>query len=251
MFRGETETHLVVQKTKIGDGFLLDRRTSGNGSGQLEASVTKKLGLEERARKAIFGYARLDLIEHKTELRFGTWNDRPLDKAQVGRLVQSFLTKGADRFSFTKAIPLSVRAKDLRPGTYGTKFTPGTDATMDLPVLELVEEAKGRKRLVAAGGQHRVNAVEAWVKTLKKQHAELVRQREALEQQDNEGPATTMDVEIENRTRKPRRDALQETLALGGQWMVVLYDAGEGQLVHIARCMELIQRATCTTWHGT
>jgi len=205
------------QKTKIADTLLLDERTSGDGSGQLEASVTAKLGLEERARKAIFGYARLDLIQNKSEFLFGKWNDRPLDKQQVGRLVQSFLTKGADRFSFTKAIPLSVRAKDLRSGTYATKFTPGTDATTELPVLELVEEAKGKKRLTAAGGQHRVNAVEEWVKTLKKQHAELVRQREALEQQDSEAAGAAADIEIENRMRKPRRDALRETLLLGGQ----------------------------------
>jgi len=84
-------THRLVQKTKIGETLLLDERTSGDGSGQLEASVTTKLALEERARKAVFGYARLDLIENKTEFRFGLWNDRPLDGRQVNRLVQSFL----------------------------------------------------------------------------------------------------------------------------------------------------------------
>lgn len=62
--------------------------------------------------------------------------------------------------------------------------------------------------------------------TLTKTAGELVKQRQALEQQDAEN-VTAMEIENENQTRKPKRDALQETLGLGGQWMVVLYDSGE------------------------
>ena len=165
------------------------------------------------------------MIKHKSDFQFGVWNDRPLEKAQVSRLVQSFLTKGADRFSFMKAIPVVVAPAHCKKGTYAPSYVPGTDATPDLPILELETGETGKKRLVAAGGQHRVNAVEEWVKTLRKQHGELVRQRELLEKQDSE-TATSVDIDRENLTRKPKRDALKDTLALGGQWMVILYDKG-------------------------
>lgn len=204
----------------------MDMRAAGDGEGKLEADVARMLALNKRTQKAIFGYARVDLIEQKEEFRFGTWNERRLQGPQVASLVQSFLTKGADRFSLSKAIPLVVMKTDVKATTYATTFSPGMEAAMALPILELQEGAKGKRRLVAAGGQHRVHAVEAWTKHLRKQHGELVKQRQALEQQDTEN-VTAMEIENENQTRKPKRDALQETLGLGGQWMVVLYDSGE------------------------
>lgn len=245
----EKEDLPTGQKTKVGDTFHLDDRASGDGSGQLEATVAQKLNQEDRARKAIFGYARLDVIKHKDDFQFGQWNDRPLEKAHVKRLVQSFLTQGADRFSFMKAIPLVVTPGHFKKGTYAEKYVPGTVATPDLPILELESGENGKKRLVAAGGQHRVNAVEEWVKTLRKQHNELARQRDMLEKQDSE-MATSVDIEQENFVRKPKRDALKETLALGGQWMVILYNKGQQshtidrRLAHLLTPLKCAKRAT-------
>ncbi|KAF8124615.1 hypothetical protein EV363DRAFT_1132290, partial [Boletus edulis] len=212
------------QKTKVGDSLLLDDRPSGDG--KLEEAVTNRNTLDDHARKAVIGYARLDLIEKKEELRFGYWNDRPLKKAQVNSLVQSFLTKGADRFSVTKAIPLVVSQSEMKPGTYKTSYTPGVDAAKDLPILELNDSAKGKKRLVAAGGQHRLHAIQEWLNMLKKTHKEMARDRQHVEGQDTDNVAE-MDIDIENHSRKAKRDAIEETLALRGQWLVILYDTGE------------------------
>lgn len=208
----------------MGETFALDERPSGPG--KLEPSVQHKMSMENRAQKAIFGYARLDVIKNKEEFLFGTWNERPLKPGQVSRLVQSFLTKGADRFSYTKAIPLVLKKSDVKEGTYAKTYTPGIDAVLDLPILALEDGKKGKKKLVAAGGQHRVRAVEEWTKILNKQHSELELEREMLEQQDSEA-VTSTEIWNENEQQKPKRDVLQETLALGGQWMVVLYDRGE------------------------
>ena len=87
-----------------------------------------------------------------------------------------------------------------------------------------------------------------WVKTLKKQHVKLVRQWEALEQQESEAAGAVVDIKIKKWMQKPRRDVLQETLLLGGQWMVILYNAAELHFIQIAHCMDPLQCMTCMTW---
>ncbi|KAF8119181.1 hypothetical protein EV363DRAFT_1306657 [Boletus edulis] len=82
-----TKKTKMEQKTKVGDTLVLDSRPSGEG--RLEASVQHKISMDDRAHKAIFGYARLDLIANRSDVRFGTWNPRPLKQDQVNRLVQS------------------------------------------------------------------------------------------------------------------------------------------------------------------
>lgn len=203
----------------------LDERPSGGG--RVEESVKKRQLLDASAKEAVIGYARLDVIVNFKNMRFGIWNPRGVETPQVSKLVQSFLTQGADRFSLSKAIPLVVRPSDVKMGTFAETYTPGQDETQDLPLLELSRpSAEAGLCLVAAGGQHRVEAVKTWVNMLKKQHSELVRARKNLEQQ-SEDTTTAMDIDDENRVKKAKRDALAETLALGGQWLVVLYDRGE------------------------
>lgn len=212
--------------------MVLDERASGDG--RLEASVEKTKEMEDRAQKAIFGYARLDLIENEGELRFGNWNPRKLKQEHVSRLIQSFLTRGADRFSSTKAIPLVIGKSDVKRGSYAKTYTAESNIQSQLPVLEVADAAKGKRILIAAGGQHRLHAVKQWQKMLKKQHAELAKERKALEEKDSE-TVSPEEIRQENKTRKPKRDALEETLALGGQWMVILYDAGKFVHCHCQR----------------
>ncbi|KAF8124618.1 hypothetical protein EV363DRAFT_1299778 [Boletus edulis] len=159
-----------------------------SGEGRLEESVARKTKPEQQAHKAIIGYARVDVITMKTEFKFGQWNPR--------RLVD------------------------------GQSYMPETDSTKDLPLLQLEDAAKGKQRLVAAGRQHCVHVVGEWVKFLCKRHAELLREHKHLEQQDSEA-VTSAEIMKENNVWKVKRDAIEETLALGGQWMVILYDAGK------------------------
>ncbi|KAG6369867.1 hypothetical protein JVT61DRAFT_13428 [Boletus reticuloceps] len=221
--KGAGKSTAKTKTTKVGATLLLDERPSGEGSSQVEASVLEKQKLEGQARDRIFGYARVDLIKQKEEFRFGTWNDRPLQTVHVKRLVQSFLTKGTDRFSLTKAIPLIVKKTDIKATSYKKSYTPGATPLDALPMLELEDHAIGKKMLVAGGGQHRLHAVEEWTKILEKQHTELVKVRAHLGKQDSEN-VPTMDIEEENQKYKPKRVAIEETLSFGGQWMAILYD---------------------------
>ncbi|KAF8122099.1 hypothetical protein EV363DRAFT_1301405 [Boletus edulis] len=202
-----TKKTKMEQKTKVGDTLVLDSRPSGEG--RLEASVQHKISMDDRAHKAIFGYARLDLIANRSD---------------VNHLVQSFLTKGADRFAYSKAIPLVLSKTDVKGGSYRTTYEPGLEPNRYLPLLEVAEEVKGKRILIAAGGQHRLHAIIQWRKMLTKKYNEMESYREELEKKDSE-TVTEAEIQYENKTMKPKRDSLRKTLALGGQWMVILYDA--------------------------
>ena len=58
--------------------LLFDEWAKARGSGGLEASVEEKLWLDKWVRGAIFRYVQLDVIMHKDEFQFGTWNNWPL-----------------------------------------------------------------------------------------------------------------------------------------------------------------------------
>lgn len=214
----------------MGDALLLDDRPSGGG--RLEASVAEKMATRKKADAAIFGYARLDLIdaEEGSDFKWGVWNNRPCVLPQVTRLVQSFLINGVDRFSPMKSIPLVARPSDLITTSYSKTLTSvtETDASTDsmLPMLQLRAEVKGKTRLQPAGGMHRLKAVTNWVVHLKREYDALKKERKALAAQGVE-ETEAAEIEAENTSRKPRRDALAETLALKGQWMVILYDYGK------------------------
>ena len=103
------------------------------------------LVLSKQTQKVIFRYARVDLIEQKEEFQFGMWNEQQLQGPQVVLLVQLFLMKGTDQFSLLKAIPLVVMKMDVKATMYVTMFSPGMEAAMVLPILELQEGAKGKR----------------------------------------------------------------------------------------------------------
>ncbi|KAF9231039.1 hypothetical protein BU15DRAFT_82890 [Melanogaster broomeanus] len=197
-----------------------NKNSRGIGEAQLDDKVQANKKLEDQARKAVIGYARFDVLEHRGQIRFGKWNLRPVQRGQVNGLIQSFLVNGADRFSLKHAIPLVVEKESVKVGTYVVN----PDGGDELPVMEIAAGHVGTWGADAAGGQHRVEALEGWVTRLKVESAALKKETAALSEANME----TMDdgeIEEHNKVRKPKKDALESYLAYGGQWMVILYDA--------------------------
>ena len=59
-----------------------------------------------------------------------------------------------------KAIPLFVNKSDVKEGRYAKEYKAGVGAVCKLPLLALSEREKGKKMLMAVGGQHHIHAVE-------------------------------------------------------------------------------------------
>ncbi|KAF9231067.1 hypothetical protein BU15DRAFT_82868 [Melanogaster broomeanus] len=189
-------------RTKVGETLLLDSCSIGDA--QLDDKVQANKKLEDQVWKAVIG----------------KWNLRPVQRRQVNGLIQSFLVNGADRFSLKHAILLVVEKESVKAGTYVVN----PDGGDELLVMEIAVGHVKTWGVDAAGGQHRVEALEGWVTQLKMESAALKKEMAAL----NEANMEMMDVgEIEehNKVRKLKKDALESYLAYGGQWMVILYDA--------------------------
>lgn len=118
-----------------------------------------------------------------------------------------------------------------------------------LPMLKLQVGMEGKTRLMPAGGKHRLEAVKSWVLHLKKEYENLKKQRLVLEAQLPDD-TNTMQIDEENDSIKPRRDALAETLALKGQWMVILYDHCKSHFSTLVNRSDVVSRISMGTGHA-
>ncbi|KAF9236553.1 hypothetical protein BU15DRAFT_63907 [Melanogaster broomeanus] len=139
------------------------------------------------------------------------------DKVQVNKKLEDQARKAV--IGLKHVIPLVVEKESVKAGTYVVN----PDGGDELPVMEIAAGHETTWGADAAGGQHRVEALEGWVTRLKMESAVLKKEMAVLSEANME----TMDVgEIEehNKVRKPKKDALESYLAYGAQWMVILYD---------------------------
>jgi hypothetical protein len=138
--------------------FQLDEDFTGS-IGQLEASVTDKQSLDDRAKQAVWGYAHLDPLKHHDDLSFGTWNFCTVNKSEVAKLIQSFLMWGLDHFSLTHTIPIIISLDAVLPDSFAVEPEP----TVNLPLLMIDSSALSKGLLVATGGQHHLCTLKAWL----------------------------------------------------------------------------------------
>lgn len=211
------------QGMKVADTLLLAQRT-GDLRPKLDGRTEEAMAMNESAAKAIFGYARLDVIEYRDELEFGRWNFRELKREHTDDLVQSFLMWGLDRFSLGRAIPVVMKKEDVVEGTYVANMEP----VLEMPVLKLRETVLGKRAMRPASGQHRVEAINVWYGLRRKQLADLL-QAQQLEQTD------PTEINAGNKENGPKEDDLEATLAFGGEWLAVLYDAGKCISIRLSR----------------
>ena len=188
---------------------------------KLEETIEQVNLKNAKAKQAFLGYARFDVIKNKARLIFGKYNPRPLVTTQVQGLVHSFHVDGVDRFNPQFSIPLIVDKSILQPGCWA----PDMECVDSLPDLEISEDAPTDWEIVAAGGQHRVAALEDWLDRKRKQWKELKNEREKHLRQELENVDTGLLVYL-NTTLKRDVEELEGVLHNEGRWMVSLFDKG-------------------------
>lgn len=97
---------------------------------------------------------------------------------------------------------------------------------LEIPMFKLQETALGKKVMRPASGQHCVEAVSMWYGLQEKQLVDLLQAKKRLEGRQLEQP-DLVEISVENKQNKPKEDNLEANLAFGGQWLVILYDAGK------------------------
>ena len=115
--------------------------------------------------KAIFGFARVDLLKPLLPIIHGEFNKRPLNQKALDQLVQNMEAEGVHSDLYETAIPLLANPDDIDPSSIVKDVSKISQA----PDLKLSAKGKGRvDRFYAAGGNHRTEAVREFKKRLTK-----------------------------------------------------------------------------------
>jgi hypothetical protein len=165
--------------------------------------VAANIGIETKLTKAaLLGYAKVDFLA--LQVRFGRWNSRRVDTAEVRRVADSMRTgRGIIRYLTKTMVPLVVRPDEIDRAALSQNEGTGAD---DLPFLSVL---KSDSVILAAGGQHRRLALELLREDLRKEINGLTR-----------GP-NGQDEEVQRRVKELKGD-----LVGLGFWGVAVYDFG-------------------------
>ncbi|KAI6025412.1 hypothetical protein PISMIDRAFT_16300 [Pisolithus microcarpus 441] len=186
---------------------------------QLEETIEDVNMKNDRLKQALLGYARLDVLEHRERIVFGKWNPRTIQKTEIAGLVESFQVNGLDRFNPTHAMPLIVPKSILKLGMYVTEVK----GINEVPLLQINAEAGKDWTISAAGGQHRVYALEVWLERKKKQLEDHLAVEKSIKAQDVD-KIDEAELQKWNKSTKKEKDMLEGIIAYGGQWLVSLFD---------------------------
>jgi hypothetical protein len=192
--------------------------------GPIEAIAPKNDPAKETQRldtlvaKCKVGVAWVELLPMKTRLKFGVYNDRPQNEAEVNKLVASFHESGIVSMKDITAIPIIMKTSRIKNiDDLASNF----DDPDEVPELEL--DLDDLDEIVVASGQHRVAALERYNRTLKEQYQTQVKKRskvEALKNVNQEHVATYNEA---HQAMCELKGAMDDV----GKWGVVIYDEGK------------------------
>jgi hypothetical protein len=191
----------------------------------LETKAQDQFTLDALSKEAVLGYARIDLIKLRSRIQFQNWNPRLVNPKQVKLLARSFRSEGMQRFSPDYAIPLVMSPSMFDAATCSSDPTLG----IWLPELTLTTDDEP---ILAAGGQHRLEALVICTQELRKELHELEEEEKATKQKVEETQDAAL-VKIWVDGKAKLLEQKQKEDRLGGQWMVVIYDSGISYLLQI------------------
>jgi hypothetical protein len=167
------------------------------------------LRLDAAARDALLGYALIDMFTSEYTIKFGTWNQRPVKKNEVRKLLQSMEDFGIRRDDHANFLAIVIHRSNLT-GTLSKDAYPQGG----LPLLKVSTIPNSSLLVKAASGQHRFHAVKSMWDKLKTELDEL--------QSDNKKKKVQMLLEAKVK-RVEEIGVLMRDLRL---WGVSVYDEG-------------------------
>ncbi|KAG2742670.1 hypothetical protein P692DRAFT_20748802, partial [Suillus brevipes Sb2] len=183
--------------------------------------------LDTLVAKCKVGVAWVELLPMKTRLKFGVYNDRPQNEAEVNKLVASFHESGIVSMKDITAIPIIMKTSHIKNiDDLASNF----DDPDEVPELELDLDDLD-EIIVVASGQHRHAALERYNRTQKEQYQTQVKKRskvEALKNLNQEHVASYNEAHQAMCELKGVMDDIRK-------WGVVIYDEGKSVNVMLAQ----------------
>lgn len=206
------------------------------GGVEIAPNIAQFFEAEERAQRALIGYARTDILDR--QITFGHWNRRPENPLEVKKLLDSFLRNGVYRYIVAHAVPLIVQRDRLTEGGWISAYDDNLDLKdpSSIPTLRLVNDPKPVTNLPinlsdapsisAAGGRHRTSALKQYHNircSMKVQYKKKVSEWKAAIQGEPENEEYTRCLDRDSRILK----MVSNDVDLKGDWLVAIYDEGE------------------------
>ncbi|KAG1802532.1 uncharacterized protein BJ212DRAFT_1304810 [Suillus subaureus] len=170
--------------------------------------------LDTQVTKCKVGVAWIDLLEMQDRLKFGKYNDRPPNDAEINKLIISFKSSGIVPMKDVSAIPIII---DIKRIERGLALATGFDEPDAVPELKLVDT----EVVVVASGQHRLAALCKYHQTLEDEMASLEKKRAKI--------AGLKNVSEEHvATYEALREEIGSIMGLLdgiGKWGVIVYDS--------------------------
>jgi hypothetical protein len=170
--------------------------------------------------KAIFGIARVDLLNPIKPIKQGLFNERPINKKAVDQLVQDMETQGVRSDSLLSAIPLLANPQHIDLSSTSKDITSLSEA----PDLKLSE--KGLDEVTcfrAAGGNHRTAALRLVHIKIQDTIDELETKVKNLDKKEKDDEKT----KVAKKEFKAEVRRLKAKQARNSKWTVILYDEGK------------------------
>ncbi|KAG2738775.1 hypothetical protein P692DRAFT_20882247 [Suillus brevipes Sb2] len=189
--------------------------------GPIEAIAPKNDPAKETQRldtlvaKCKVGVAWIDLLAMKRRLKFGVYNDRPQNEAEVNKLVACFQESGIVSMKDVTAIPLIMKTSRIDNKDSLVKNFDDPDV---VPELEL--DIEDIDNIIVASGQHRLAALEKYNYSLKEQYQKHVSKRKKVEVLKNINQEHVATFNEAHQAMCELKGAMEDV----GKWGVVIYD---------------------------
>lgn len=157
------------------------------------------------------------MLAMKRRLKFGVYNDRPQNEAEVNKLVACFQESGIVSMKDVTAIPLIMKTSRIDNKDSLVKNFDDPDV---VPELEL--DIEDIDTIIVASGQHRLAALEKYNYSLKEQYQKHVSKRKKVEVLKNINQEHVATFNEAHQAMCELKGAMEDV----GKWGVVIYDEG-------------------------
>lgn len=188
----------------------------------IEATISEKdvaketLRLDTQVAKCKAGVAWVDLLSIARRLKFGVYNDRPKNDAEINKLIGCFEASGIVSMKDVAAIPLIMKTSRLKDANSLAKNFDDPEEVGELEMNDL-------EAIVVASGQHRLAALQKYRASLQDAYDTLEKKRTKIRQLKG---LTEEHVATYNECHKEMCH-LKGLLYGIGKWGVIIYDEGE------------------------
>lgn len=176
---------------------------------------------EVMASEARFSINRITVFKPVKPLEPGPWNPRPVNDSEWRKLKAAMKEHGIKPFKMETMIPIVIKPSYIDPDCISN----GMDGQKARELKLSIEGKKRLKRLVYAGGRHRLAAVKSIREDLEKEVKNLKPAVKKLQSKN------ASELDAAKKELVANLKAAEAELADLGQWGVILYDQGESSTV--------------------